>query len=100
MRKLNFGVLALIIGLTLAVTGSAFKPVTMETTYWFASNANGSAVGAYLPSGPDCSLPSGDLCALGFDVSDIEDPMAEIIELKPEVEAQPLANSDAEAHKP
>ncbi|MES3016641.1 MAG: hypothetical protein V4721_02630 [Bacteroidota bacterium] len=98
MKKFNVGVLALILGLTLAVTGSAFTPAT-ETIYWFESNDDGTVVGAYLPGGPACEEPAGDLCALGFSEEDIQDPQASTPVLTSQAQTTPLSYNDDESRK-
>lgn len=94
MKKFNFGVLALVLGLTLAITGSAFTPAaTTETIYWFASNADGTVAGAYLPDGPPCEEVEGPICALAFTEADL-DPQASSPELSSTAQADPIGNSD------
>lgn len=78
IQKTKFPLLALLLGISLAFTTSAFK-ASRTTLYWFQVNTSTGAVSTYLGNeepGGDCASDDDQnpTCSVAFEESDIPDP--------------------------
>lgn len=79
VKKLNFGIFAAFLGLTLVFALSAFQP-KKDLQYWFSVNTSTGAILSYQghqAPGGDCTSTSlsQPVCSVAFDEQDIADTM-------------------------
>jgi len=74
--KINFGVLALILGLTLAFTGSAFKPAVVGDLHAKISGVWTDIPDTYV-QGTDYTCVNSGNCTARFDLAENEEPTDE-----------------------
>lgn len=77
LKKLNLGLVALLLGFGLVITQSAFKAKTVDTHEWQKYNRDGSPNGTPVlgdENGPFANQCTGDqeVCAVGLPIDEME----------------------------